>query len=120
MWHAAVTLADPLPKQVLQYLRIQRLDESDLAVIRHIGATCGKIDDSNEVKALQSLISSIGSIMDSFGVQLGKVEEQFAEGIYSLRGSAREAAHISLGEQRVLWLATTRAEDLLAAVETRE
>jgi hypothetical protein len=35
MFHAAVTLADPLPKRVF---RIQRSDEPELTVIRHIGA----------------------------------------------------------------------------------
>lgn len=116
-----LTLTDPLPKNVLRYLRIQRSDESDLAVIafRQINATDEKISDSNEVEVLQFLIESFSHLLDSFGTQLEKLEEQLAEGVYSPGGNAWAAAHVSLGEQRVLRLARKRAEDLLSAVESR-
>lgn len=116
----SLTLTDPLPKNVLGYLRIQRSDESDLASIarQRIDPKYEKISDSNEVEVLQSLIESFCSLLDSFGTQLEKLEKQLAEGVYPSGGNAWAAAHVSLGEQQVLRLARKRAEDMLAAVES--
>ncbi|KAF3068529.1 Histone-lysine N-methyltransferase setd3 [Trichoderma lentiforme] len=115
----SLTLTDPLPKHVLQYLRIQRLDESDLAAIalRKLD-TSEKISDSKEIEILRFIVESIGSLLDSFEIRLGKLQEQLAEGVYPLGGNAWAAAHVSLGEQRVLRLARKRAEELLAAVRS--
>lgn len=115
-----LTLTDPLPKNVLQYLRIQRLSESDLAIIalQQIGATDKEISGSNETEVLRFLVESFCHLLDSFGTQLEKLEEKLAKGVYSSGGNAWAAAHVSLGEQRVLKLARQRAEDLLSAVES--
>ncbi|MCJ1435303.1 hypothetical protein MMC27_004675 [Xylographa pallens] len=48
----SLTLTDPLPKNVLRYLRIQRFNESDLSVIQ-ADATDGIFNESNEVEVLQ-------------------------------------------------------------------
>lgn len=115
----ALTLTDPLPKDVLRYLRIQRLDESDLVLaLQQTNAIDTKISNSNETQVLQFLVESIGSLLDSFGTQVEKLEEQLAEGVYSSGGNAWAAAHVSLGEQRLLRLARKRAEDMLAAMES--
>lgn len=115
----SLTLTNPLPKKVLQYLRIQRLDESGLAVAhQQINATSETISQSNEVEVLQFLVESFSHLLDSFGTPLEKLEEQLAEGVYPSGGNAWAAAHVSLGEQRVLRLARKRAEDLLSAVES--
>ena len=116
----SLTLTDPLPRSVLRYLRIQRLHESDLAIIaaHQSDAAVEKISDSNEVEILQFLVESITSLLDGFGTQLEKLEEQLAEGFYSPGGNTWSAAHVSLGEQRVLRLTRKTAEDLLAAVES--
>ncbi|KAK4182395.1 putative histone-lysine N-methyltransferase [Podospora australis] len=116
----SLTLTDPLPKNVLRYLRIQRMNESDLGVIalQQIDATDEKISDSNEAEVLRFLVESFCRLLDSFGTQLEKLEEQLAEGVYPSGGNAWAAAHVSLGEQRVLRLARKRAEDLLSAVES--
>ena len=113
-----LTLTDPLPKNVLRYLRIQRSKESDLAAmaLQKIDAA-EQISDSNEVEVLRFLVESFCGILDSFGTPLKKLEKQLAEGVYSSGGNAWAAAHVSLGEQRVLRLARQRAEELLAAVE---
>jgi hypothetical protein len=114
----SLTLTDPLPSSVLRYLRIQRLNESDLAVmVPQSDAAFEKISDSNEVEVLRFLVESISSLLDGFGTQLEKLEEQFAEGFFTPEGNAWSAAHVSLGEQRVLRLTRKTAEDLLAAVE---
>ena len=85
--------------------------------LKQIGAADEKISDSNEVAVLRFLIESIGHQLESFGTQLEGLEEQLADGVYSSGGNAWAAAHVSLGEQQVLRLAKTSAEDLLAAVE---
>lgn len=115
-----LTFTDPLPKDVLRYLRVQRLDESDVAVLalQQTNTTDAKISDSNEVEVLRFLVESIGGILNNFGTHVEKLEEQLKEGVYSSGGNAWAAAHVSLGEQRVLRLARKKAEDLLAAVES--
>jgi hypothetical protein len=116
----SLTLTDPLPRSVLQYLRIQRLNESDLAIIapHQSDAAVEKISDSNEVEVLRFLVESISGLLDGFRTQLEKLEEQLAGGFYSPGGNAWSAAHVSLGEQRVLKLTRKTAEDLLAAVKS--
>jgi hypothetical protein len=113
-----LTLVDPLPKNVLRYLRIQRLDESDLAAIalQKIDPN-EKISNSKEVEILQFLIESISALLDGFKTPLEKLQEQLAKGVYPQGGNAWAAAHVSWGEQRVLRLAQRTAEDLLQAVE---
>ena len=113
----SLTLTDPLPKNVLRYLRIQRLDESDLSVI-HIDATDGIVNESNEVQVLQFLVDSLCGLLEYFGTQPEMLEEQLAASVYPPGGNAWAAAHVSLGEQRVLRLTRKRAEDLLAATES--
>ncbi|KAF2755809.1 SET domain-containing protein [Pseudovirgaria hyperparasitica] len=118
----SLTLTEPLPSSVLRYLRIQRLDESDLAdvTLRHQNeAALEKINDLNEVEVLKFLVESISSILDGFGTNLEKLEEQLAERFYTPAGNAWSAAHVSLGEQRVLRLTRKTAKDLLEAVENR-
>ncbi|KAL7940253.1 hypothetical protein V8C42DRAFT_338052 [Trichoderma barbatum] len=115
----SLTLTDPLPKSVLQYLRIQRLDESDLAsTAPQKPNTDEKISNPKEVEILEFLVKSISSLLDSFGTRLEKLQEQLAAGVYSVGGNAWAAAHVSLGEQRVLRLAKKRAEDGLTAVKS--
>ena len=113
----SLTLTDPLPKNVLRYLRIQRLDESDLSVIQ-VNATDGIINKSNEMEVLRFLLDSFCGLLQNFGTQLEMLEEQLAASVYPPGGNAWAAAHVSLGEQRVLRLARKRAEDLLAVAES--
>lgn len=116
----SLTLTDPLPSSVLQYLRIQRLHQSDLALVAHHQSDVAveKISYSNEVEILRFLIESISVLLDGFGTQLEKLEKQLVEGFYSPETNAWLAAHVSLGEQRVLRLTRERAETLLAEVES--
>ena len=115
-----LTLVDPLPKRVLQYLRIQRLDDSDLAVVllKPKDVAEEKISDKNEIEILQFLIASIQHHLESFGTQFEKLEEQLANGVHSSGSNAWAAAQVSLGEQKVLKLAKESAEGLLAAAES--
>ena len=116
----SLTLTEPLPSSVLRYLRIQRLNESDLAVVvpHQSDAAFEKISDSNEVEVLEFLVESISTLLDGFALQLEKLEEQLAGGFYTPAGNAWMAAHVSLGEQRVLRLTRKTAEASLAAAES--
>ena len=111
------TLTDPLPRNVLRYLRIQRLDESDLSVVQ-VDATDGLITESNEVEVLRFLVDSFCGLLENFGTQLEMLEEQLAASVHPPGGNSWAAAHVSLGEQRVLRLARQRAQDLLAVAES--
>lgn len=116
----SLTLTDPLPMNILRYLRIQRADVSGLAALalQQIDGTDEKISDSNEVEILRFVEEAIGSLLDGFAISLERLEEQLAEGVYPVGGNAWAAAHVSVGEQRVLRLARAKARDLLAAVES--
>nr|POE54935.1 ribulose-1,5 bisphosphate carboxylase/oxygenase large subunit n-methyltransferase, chloroplastic [Quercus suber] len=115
-----LTLTEPLPSSVLQYLRIQRLNESDLAELVHhqSNAASEKISMSNEVEILEFLVESISTLLDGFVLQLEKLDEQLAEGLYTPGGKAWLAAHVSLGEQRVLRLTRKTAKALLVAADS--
>ena len=94
------------------------MDESDLSVIQ-VDATDRIVNDLNEVEILQVLVDSFCGLLENFGIQLEMLEEQLAASVYPPGGNTWAAAHVSLGEQRVLRLARKRAEDLLAAAESR-
>lgn len=118
----SLTLTDPLPRSVLRYLRIQRLNETDLATVgtRQNDVAFEKISDSNETEVLNFLVESISALLDGFTLQLEQLEEQLEAGLYTPGENTWLAAHVSLGEQRVLRLARQTAEASLAAVVERE
>ncbi|OAA71767.1 Rubisco LS methyltransferase, substrate-binding domain protein [Akanthomyces lecanii RCEF 1005] len=113
-----LTSSDPLPDKVLQYLRIQRLDDSELSAMATQIATGahGKVSDENETQILQFLAESIKAILEGFAIPSEELAAQLADGVYPEGGNAWAAAQVSAGEQRVLKLAQERAEGLLAAV----
>lgn len=114
-----LTTRDPLPTNVVRYLRIQRLEEDDFSAmtLQLVNGTDEKINDANEAQILQFLVESIGAILDTFGVSQEKLEAQLAGGVYTSGGNAWAAAQVSLGEQRVLKAAKKRAEGLLNSVQ---
>ncbi|KAF3217001.1 hypothetical protein TWF106_008051 [Orbilia oligospora] len=89
-----------------------------MIAVQQIDATDKILSNSNEAKVLQALIESFCELLHNFGTQMEKLDEQLAEGFYPPGTNAWSAAHVSLGEQRVLRLARRRAEDLLAALES--
>jgi len=104
---------------VLQYLRIQRLDEEDIAAVarQQNDVACERVSDRNEVEILQFLRDSISGLLEGFRVQVEALEKQLAKGVYSEGSNAWAAAHVSLGEQRILLLAKQRANDLLSTIK---
>lgn len=117
----SLTLTDPLPRSVLRYLRIQRLNETDLAAVEahQSDVAFEKISNSNETEVLTFLVESISALLDGFTLQLEQLEEQLEAGLYTPGENTWLAAHVSLGEQRVLRLARKTAEASLAAVVER-
>ena len=116
-----LTLSNPLPQDVLRYLRIQRLDGKELFLVSTrpefiVVLKNQKVSDLNEVQGLAFLVESFDVILSEFGTPLEKLEEQLAQGVYTPGGNAWGAAHASIGEQRVLKLARQKAQELLAAV----
>ncbi|KAM3512061.1 hypothetical protein MY11210_004321 [Beauveria gryllotalpidicola] len=100
-----LTVNDPLPRSVLRYLRIQRLDESLLgAMTRQIAtSTDEKISDDSETQILQFLIDAISAILESFSIPLDILTAQLSAGdVYPRGGNAWAAAQVSAGEQRIL------------------
>ncbi|KAL6886101.1 N-methyltransferase [Trichoderma longibrachiatum] len=116
----SLTLTDPLPRSILRYLRIQRADVSGLATLslQQMDGSYEKISDSNETEILRFLEESIGNLLDGFAASLETLESRLTEGVYAVGGNAWAAAHVSVGEQRVLRLAREQARHLLAAVES--
>ena len=113
----SLTLADPLPKDVLRYLRIQRLSELDLGdAARQKSVAETMINESNEMQILQALVESFHALLGGFATPLEQLDQQLKEGVYTPGGNTWAAAHVSLGEQRVLRAAKETAEDLLAKV----
>ncbi|WPG97781.1 Hypothetical protein R9X50_00056200 [Acrodontium crateriforme] len=93
-----LTLTEPLPSSVLQYLRIQRLNASDIvSMTLHQGdAASEKISTANEIEILEFLVESISGLLDGFKPQLEDLEELLAKGVYTPAGNAWMAAHVSM------------------------
>lgn len=113
-----LTVTDPLPKDVLRYLRIQRLDMADLATmtLQLANGSGGPVSDENETQILHFLVESLGDILGGFAVPLEKLEAGLANGTYPAGSNAWAAAQVSGGEQRILRLAQNKAERLLSDV----
>ncbi|KAM3431449.1 hypothetical protein NHJ13734_007303 [Beauveria thailandica] len=114
----SLSLQNPLPDSVLRYLRIQRLDASDLGTMTMQIATesYAKISDEKESQILLFLIQSIEALLEGFEMSLEKLETQLAKGLYAPGSNAWAAAQVSLGEQRVLKAAKAKADALLASI----
>lgn len=111
----ALTARDPLPRSLLRYLRIQRLNESEIAAMtmQIVSGVDEKVSNQTEILILQFLVDSIADILENFAIPLETLTAQLADGTY-LRGSnAWAAAQVSAGEQRVLRLAKAKAESLM-------
>jgi hypothetical protein len=116
-----LTLGEPLPDSVLRYLRIQRLDAAEIAaMLSHENDAASKmVSHSNEYEILTFLVQAISGLLNSFESPLEKLEMQLAEGLYTAGSNSWSAAHVSLGEQRVLRSTKTRAQSFLTTLESR-
>jgi Rubisco LSMT substrate-binding len=92
-----LTLDDPLPLKVLQYLRIQHLIEREFTT-----DTTSRVSVRNENMVLIALKTSLKSLLDSFGISHDVLEQNIINGAYKKGGNEWMAAVVSIGEQRVL------------------
>ncbi|CAJ0765484.1 12967_t:CDS:2 [Entrophospora sp. SA101] len=109
-------LDDPLPLDVLRYLRIQRLTPSEVPTIKVNHGARNVVSARNEAEILGALIEALEGLLAEFGIPLEELESRIASGKYQKGSSSWAAAHVSIGEQRVLRMSLQKAKDLLMLV----
>ncbi|CAG8681342.1 12167_t:CDS:2, partial [Acaulospora morrowiae] len=108
----SLKFSDPLPSDVLRYLRIQRLSSSEISTT---AAKCGAkdmISARNELEILNALIEACEGILDGFGSPLEELQRKIASGEYQEGSNSWAAAHVSVGEQKILKLTLQKAKSL--------
>lgn len=112
-----LTTKTPLPNKVLQYLRIQRLTISELAVAtRPIGVTT-VVSLRNEGEVLEALQKSLTSLLKGFVISAEDLKQRIDTGEFVQQSNIWAAAMISIGEQQVLKEALERVNERLALVK---
>ncbi|CAG8516541.1 17804_t:CDS:2, partial [Racocetra fulgida] len=109
-------LSDPLPLNVLQYLRIQRLSPSEISTLAVSRGTKDRISARNEAEILKALDEACENLLAGFSVSLEELEAKIASGTYQKGSNAWAAAHVSIGEQKILMATLQKAKELLALV----
>ncbi|CAG8546370.1 13188_t:CDS:2 [Ambispora leptoticha] len=112
----ALTLSDPLPLDVLRYLRIQRLLSSEISAMVVNREARNIVSARNEAEILKALIESFEGLLANFGIPLEELQEKIAFGLYKQGDNVWAAAHVSIGEQRILRMALQKTRELLALV----
>lgn len=107
---------DPLPDKVLQYLRIQRLTDVELAVAARPAGAAGPVTARNEGEVLSALTEALTSLLEGFSISAEELGRRLDQGEYTPGGNAWAAAVVSMGEQHVLEAALRRAKERLALV----
>ncbi|KAF0430334.1 SET domain-containing protein [Gigaspora margarita] len=109
-------LNDPLPLNVLRYLRIQRLELLEISTVAVRHGAKDRISSRNEAEILEALRESCENLLSGFGISLEKLEEKVASGVYQRGSNAWAAAHVSIGEQKILKATLQKVKELLALV----
>lgn len=107
---------DPLPLDVLRYLRIQRLSPSEMSTEAAKRGAKDIISARNESEILKALIEACSDLLAGFGTSLEELEKKNASGVYQKGSNAWAAAHVSIGEQKILNMTLQKARDLLTLV----
>lgn len=98
-----MTIQDPLPSAILQYLRIQRASEEELEMIE---TAMKPITIRNELEITNALIEALQLILAGYRYKTEELENL----IHTLKAPARHAAIVSLGEQRILLKSLQQAQ----------
>ncbi|KAJ3127200.1 hypothetical protein HK098_006652 [Nowakowskiella sp. JEL0407] len=112
---AELNLADPLPNKVLQYLRIQRLDATEVVkAIAENSTLAEKISDENEREVLESLQAAVRHSIAMFTYSESEYVELIDHGLekYSNKWMA---AVVGLGELQI-WKKTLEKIETLISV----
>ncbi|CAG8640871.1 1935_t:CDS:2, partial [Scutellospora calospora] len=108
-------LSDPLPLGVLQYLRIQRLSSSEISTAAARNGAKDIISARNEDEILRALEEACDNLLAGFS-PLEELEAKIASGAYQKGGNAWAAAHVSIGEQKILNATLQKVKELLALI----
>ncbi|KAJ3256722.1 hypothetical protein HK103_005217 [Boothiomyces macroporosus] len=98
-----MTIQDPLPTAILQYLRIQRASEEELEMIE---TAMKPVTIRNELEITNALIEALLLVLAGYRYKSGELENL----IHTLKAPARYAAIVSLGEQRILLKSLQQAQ----------
>jgi hypothetical protein len=112
----SLKLCDPLPLDVLRYLRIQRLSSSEISTIEAKDKVRNIVSARNEAEILKALIEACEGLLAGFGIPLEELEEKIVSGIYQKGDNVWAAAHVSAGEQKILKMTLQKAREVLALV----
>ncbi|RUP49061.1 hypothetical protein BC936DRAFT_143374 [Jimgerdemannia flammicorona] len=108
----SLTLTEPLPDKVLQYLRIQRSTSQELTTILATANAASKpVTARNEAEILTALDEALENLLAGFAVSIEELGLRVAGDQYPVGGNAWAAAHVSMGEQRILRLALAATRD---------
>lgn len=114
----SLTASDPLPSSVLQYMRIQRATESELATIdSRTNKAHGRVTARNEREVLDALREEFGNVLDGFSRPAVQLEAMIKYGIFESGGKEWMAAIVSIGEQRIVRRALQEVERLRSLIE---
>ncbi|OAA53709.1 Rubisco LS methyltransferase, substrate-binding domain protein [Cordyceps fumosorosea ARSEF 2679] len=97
-----LTVEEPLPSKILQYLRIQRLEYFE-----------SMTEQEADEQILHYLIAYFTETLAGFGSPREDLEERLGNGTYATGSNSWAAAHVSASEQRILELAKGKAAKLL-------
>ncbi|CAG8548628.1 12137_t:CDS:2 [Racocetra persica] len=109
-------LSDPLPLNVLQYLRIQRLSSSEISTLAVRHGAKDRISARNEAEILKALDEACENLLAGFSASIEELEAKITSGTYQKGSNAWAAAHVSIGEQKILRATLQKAKELLALV----
>ncbi|CAI2185996.1 2001_t:CDS:2 [Funneliformis geosporum] len=112
----SLKLSDPLPLDVLRYLRIQRLSSSEISTAEVKRGASNIISARNEAEILNALIEACEGLLAGFGTPLEELEAKVSSGEYKKGDNIWAAALVSVGEQRILKTTLHNAKELLALV----
>jgi hypothetical protein len=108
-----LSLTDPLPEDLLRYLRIQNLDYSEIFSEAAKNGARTIVSARNEGVSLNTLIEACEVLMDGFKFPLEMLEANIAANLYENNGNKWAAAQVSIGEQRIIKKTLQKARDLL-------
>lgn len=112
-----LTTQAPLPDKVLQYLRIQRLTISELAMATRPTGVMTVVSMRNEGEVLEALQESLTLLLGRFVISVENLERHIDRGEYIQNSNVWAAAMISIGEQQVLKEALKGVEVRMALVK---
>ncbi|KAJ3023392.1 UNVERIFIED_CONTAM: hypothetical protein HDU68_008627 [Siphonaria sp. JEL0065] len=115
-----LTLQTPLPTPVLQYLRIQRLEWTELNLVTAIAdktkAGVTPFTARNEYEILTTLEESFDSILAGFPVKADQLEAWIELGKFKKYSNSWMSAIVSLEEQQILAKSLAEVRRLLAGL----